>query len=124
MDVPVPTHVFVRLSAVRLSVMERLETRYALEPLAVRSRSALGDLIPLWASYRRFLGNVGPWRTLAGFPDYLLYMWHLGTRRELAATIAHKARSRAGLLFAGRAPRVPPAPPSALVSVAAADRRD
>jgi hypothetical protein len=124
MDVPVPIEVFARLAAVRLSVMERLETRHALAPLAVRSRSVLGDLIPLWASYRRFLGDVGPWRTLAGFPDYLLYMWHLGTRRELAATIAHKARSRARLLFAGRPRHIPPAPPSALAGLTAAERRD
>jgi hypothetical protein len=99
MDVSIPSRVRSRLAAVRISSMERRETLYALEARPTRSRAVLGNLMPIWAAYRRFVGDVGPWRTLAGFPDYLRYSWDLRSRRELAGAIARKARARGRLVL-------------------------
>lgn len=103
LDVAVPAPMLERLSAVRISRMERTETHYALEPYATRSRAVLGALTPSLAAYRRFVDCAGPWSTLQGFPAYLRWRWHLTLGHTLLGVIARKACKRAPLFLTRRA---------------------
>ena len=88
-EIPVPASVLARLAAARLSLVERLERRYAAEPADPPSlRASLGLA---YAAYRRAAGDPSPLRSVLEFPDYLRHRWRLWSRRQALEVIARRS---------------------------------
>jgi len=87
-DAPIPRGVLKELEASPPSAVENLEARYLWLDREQREEMALARAPFLLISVLRLLGALGLRRGLAALPDFLVFQFGLGGRRELPLTLA------------------------------------
>jgi hypothetical protein len=91
LDAPVPAEIMQQLNAAPVSRMEQWEFSYQLDD---HDQKPLGYLPILWFHYRRWSGNVGLGRQLAGFPDYLRRFWGVDNNSAFFRTLLSMIQRR------------------------------